>query len=73
MDIQNDKIKNHIKITAAVLAITWLLSSYIFGSLFHIDTSQDDRTFVVILMVMAGVIANFIYYENYTEKNQDKF
>jgi hypothetical protein len=67
-NIKNDKIKNHIKITAAVLAIGWLLSSYVFGSLFHSDSTQDDRMFVVIIIIMAAIISNFIYYENYTEK-----
>ena len=68
--MENDKIKNHIRISAVVLIIGYLLSSYIFGSLFHSGTSSEDRTFTVIVIVLFALIANFVYYENYTEKEK---
>lgn len=70
--MENDKIKNHIKISVAVLAIGYFLASYIFGSFNHNVANSDDRVFTVILIVLAALVSNFIYYENYTEKPKDE-
>jgi hypothetical protein len=68
--MENEKIKNHVKISVAVLAIGYFLASYIFGSFNHNSATSDDRVFTVILIVLAALVSNFIYYENYTEKNK---
>jgi hypothetical protein len=71
--MENDKIKNHIRISTAVLVIGYILTSYIFGSFFHDGSNSEDRMFAVIVIVLAAIVSNFIYYENYTGKNKSRF
>jgi amino acid transporter len=60
------KIKNHLKITGILAAITYIISSYIFGSLNPLACSSDDRSLVVIIFILFSIIVNLFYYDSYT-------
>ncbi len=60
------KIKNHLKITGILAAITYIISSYIFGTLDPLAGSSDDRTLIVIIFILFSAIINLFYYDSYT-------
>jgi len=69
--MEKERISNHIKISVVCLVVSYLLSSYAFGSFNPNDGSYDDRITTVIVTVVGTLVANFLYYESYTEKDLD--
>lgn len=67
----SEKIKNHIKISAAITVIFYIISSYIFGTINHNNVSYDERVFSIIILVLSQIIGNGIYWESYSKDKID--
>jgi hypothetical protein len=66
--MEKERISNHIKISVVCLLVSYLLSSYAFGSFNPNDGTYDDRVMTVIISVIGTIIANFLYHESYTKE-----
>lgn len=65
MDIT--KLKNHLKLTGVLLAIAYIISSYVFGTFNHSEVAEDDRSLVMIIFILFAIIINLFYYDSYTK------
>ena len=65
MDIE--KIKNHLKLTGILAIISFIISSYVFGTFNHSEVSGDDRSFAMIIFMLFAIIINIFYYDSYTK------
>jgi preprotein translocase subunit SecG len=70
--MDQEKIKNHLKITGIIAAIVFIGSSYIFGTLDHGKANESDRAMAVIIFSVAAILLNMMYYESYTKNNKNK-
>lgn len=70
--MEKERISNHIKISVACIILSYLLSSYAFGSFNPNDGSYDDRITTVIVTIVGTLVANFGYHESYTKQTDEE-
>lgn len=66
--MEKERITNHIKISVVCLVVSYLLSSYAFGSFDPNAGKYDDRLMAVIVTVIGTIVANFLYHESYSKE-----
>lgn len=69
--MDQQKVKDHLKITGIIAAIVFIGFSYIVGSFNHSVATEDDRGMALIIFALAAIIVNMMYYESYTEKKKE--
>jgi hypothetical protein len=63
-----ENYKIHKQIFIALTVLFYLCSSYVFGSLNpFVNTTTDDRAFVIIIYICVQIAAQFMYHEYYTK------